>query len=588
MSLSQELITDILNSSNIVDVIANYITVEKKGKNYQCLCPFHNDTNPSMVVSVDKQIYKCFSCGAGGNVFTFVEKFEKVGFVEAVIKVSKIINKPIDESKYLKIDTKYIKNKAYYDVLKETIKFTKYNLESDVGIKAMDYLTKRGITQEIIEFFEIGVINDNNELYNYLKAKGYSDEVMNATNLINVTPTGVYDVFKNRVLFPLFDYNSNPIGFSARTLVNDTSKYLNTSQTVIYSKGNELYNLNKAKDFGKENKEIYIVEGVLDVIALYRANIKNAVATLGTALTNEQITLIKRLKYKAILAFDGDSAGLNATYKAAKLLQANGVEIKIVLNKTQLDFDEIIEKYNENELNLVLKRQLDYSEFILEYFKDKFNLTNYSEKKQFIELIEEEIRNLKNDYDRQNLTHEVQQLTGFKINTFNNINIDAPARFETVQNDYQKHKKIKVKSGYDKAEETMLYWMLYYEEAVILFKENLGYFVDEANHHLALLIIDNYRKYAKIDVSILVDEIKDEKVRDLLFRISMNEKIPEMFEKELFVSLIKKSMLRIIEEEVNNLKNQIKEVNSVELKRELLTKLEEKQLERRRYMKNED
>ena len=284
--LSEDEINAVRAKADIVDVISHYLQVHKQGRMYKAVCPFHDDHDPSLNINPDMQIYKCFVCGAGGNVFSFVQRYEHVSFPEAVGKVADMIGFPLSSSPVKKKREVDPHRQKLYDALQETINYTMYELNSTDGAAARSYLKGRGMDDHTLERFQIGWNPEGDSLTRFLHAKHYEDQTLTAVNVSRITSQGMQDVFASRITFPIHDAYGNPVGFSARTMDPDNpAKYINTTQTEIYVKGQLVYNAHRAKEEARRAGRIYICEGVTDVIAFDRAGIANAVCTLGTACT---------------------------------------------------------------------------------------------------------------------------------------------------------------------------------------------------------------------------------------------------------------------------------------------------------------
>ena len=334
-------VNEIRKANDIVDVISSYLPLTKKGKNYFGVCPFHDDTNPSMSVSQDKQIYKCFSCGASGNVITFVMDYEHVDFKEALSSLARRAGIDFNISGLKSQVTKYDKYYKMYDI---SLRLYQNNINSALGKGAVEYLERRGISKDLIKEFKIGLALGKNSLTNVLTKKDYSALEIEEYGL----GTGYNDLYINRIMFPLFDTNNRPVGFSGRIYnTSDTSKYINTKETPIFKKGEILYNYYKAKEYVREKKSVIITEGFMDVIRLFSIGVRNVVALMGTALTHEQVGLLKRLSHDIYICLDGDNAGQKATLKVGDELSNAGFNIKVITLKDGLDPDEYVLKYGK-------------------------------------------------------------------------------------------------------------------------------------------------------------------------------------------------------------------------------------------------
>eukprot|EP00831_Metopus_contortus_P025097 TRINITY_DN21722_c0_g1_i4.p1 TRINITY_DN21722_c0_g1~~TRINITY_DN21722_c0_g1_i4.p1 ORF type:complete len:470 (-),score=70.89 TRINITY_DN21722_c0_g1_i4:51-1460(-) len=342
LQIPQELIEKIKEQSDIVEIISEEVRLEKRGRNYIGLCPFHNDKNPSFTVSQDKQIYKCFSCGEAGNVLTFVMKYKKLNFLEAIKYLADKANIPLDVgSKENSIVS--VKKQLIYKINVEAARYFFMNLQKINHMK--DYFFNRGIKEETIKRFGLGYSLDNwNNLLKFLKSKGYKDDIILQSGLVikSEKKGNLYDRFRNRVMFPVFNVKGDVIGFGGRVLDDSKPKYLNSPETVVFKKGINLYGLNFAVKNNLKEDYIIIVEGYMDLIALHQAGITNVVASLGTALTINQARLLKRYVNKVIISYDADIAGQTATLRGLEILRNAGFDVKVLTVPEGKDPDEFV------------------------------------------------------------------------------------------------------------------------------------------------------------------------------------------------------------------------------------------------------
>lgn len=554
--IPEKVINDIRNRVDIVSIVSQYVPLTKKGRNFVCVCPFHDDHNPSMSVSSDKQIYHCFVCGAGGNVFNFVQNFENISFLEAVKRVADIENIPleIDTDQFQKpVDQKY---QGLYNLLKDTIAFCNYELSSVDGTKVRDYLKNRGIVEAIITKFQIGYNPSGNKLYAFLKAKKYQEEDMVTCNVTRISSQGMQDVFYNRFMIPIHDSYGNPIGFTAR-VIDDSSdaKYINTSETPIYIKGNHLFNYHRAKDMAKKQGRVIVVEGAMDVLALERAEISNGVATLGTACTKEQALLLKSLHAKVLLFYDGDQAGQEATYKLGMLLLSKNVEIEIVKNEHNLDPDEIINQYGASELQEVCKKTLSWIEFLIIFLRKKYNLDNYSEKKEYAKIVGKEISELSDTFEKDNYYRILLEITGFDLSR------ELPIKKEVKQS-YQSNKMLtRPKKGIMNAQFQILAMMLIAKQANELYRNELGFLPTQNYNVLAINIINYYRNHDTMVIADLLNYIIEEDVKKVLLEITNWELAPNDYQSEVMLEAISKIKKELISEKINTLLEQSNQIS---------------------------
>ncbi|MBQ1467104.1 MAG: DNA primase, partial [Solobacterium sp.] len=454
--ISDQDINAVRAKADIVDVISRYLQVQRKGKSYVALCPFHDDHSPSMSISPDRQIYKCFVCGAGGNVFTFVQNYEKVSFTEAVAQVANIVGYPLSLENDLPVKPEDPHKKAMYKVMEEMIRYTIYALNTNEAVLEKQYLEDRGLNDQIRAKFEIGYNPPNDALYHFLKAKGYKESDMVDCNVVRTGPRGINDVFSGRITFPIHDQHGNPIGFSARSIdPNNPSKYINTTDTELFRKSDIVYNYHRAKSQARKEGCVYVTEGVTDVIAFAKAGIDNCVCTLGTSCTDHQIQLLKSLAPKIVFCYDGDDAGQKATWRAAKMALGKNCRVTVIDNQSGKDPDEIVRSQGADGLKAMIRKELTWMEFVLMFLQKHTNMDNYSERREFVRRAEAEISLLEDELDRQHFTDELSRISGFKLN------YQPKAR--------QEHTSVlpaaKVPDGFAEAEDIILAMMLASPEA---------------------------------------------------------------------------------------------------------------------------
>ena len=548
MKLTQDVIEDIRNSADIADIIGHYIPLVKKGKGYTAVCPFHDDHDPSLSISEDKQIYKCFVCGNGGNVFSFVSNFKKISFPESVSEVSKIIGKPIEIDSAPKRVSKF---QIYYDVLNSMITYCSYLLNgSKLGEEAMNYLNGRGMDKELIEYFNIGFNPANNKIYDYLKNHNFTDEQMIKAGACRMLDKGMADIFYNRIVFPIHNPDGEPIGFTAREFNQKTgSKYINSAEGLIYTKGDNIYNYHRAKEPSRKAAYVIACEGVMDVIAFHGAGKDNVVATLGTACTRKQVELLSSLSKHVVLSYDGDAAGQAANIKIGTLLLEAGLQVSVIDNNTELDPDEIINQYGKNALRDLEAKKLTFIDYALKYYKNKFNLSNYNDRKQMTLLVGSLIDKITDEYDRDNYYNELFDLTKIRRRTSNDIkNIEYK--------DYGSKVSYTI-DGLTKAEYTILVDIVMSKKALDIYQRQLGYLLDEANQKLAIMIIDDYRKNGKCSLPRLYDETGDENIKNLITTLAVSDYLPKEFKEEDLNCSIDKIKLEIKKSKLDNLTKMI-------------------------------
>lgn len=572
--ISEDDIKAIRQQADIVDVMSRYITLEKKGKDYKAICPFHDDHDPSLSISTDKQIFKCFVCGTGGNVFTFVQKIENISFLEAVCKVAELIHYPLhmDTSQF---QTKVDENQPLYDCVQSYIRFLTYELQSENGESVKRYLSQRKINEDIIKRFEIGYAPESSRSVKYLKAKGFNEQILTDTGLIRTHDLDTYAVFDNRLMIPIHDENGNPVGFTARRLNEDkdVAKYINTSETKIYHKGHLIFNYHRAKEFAKKNKRCILVEGAMDVIAFEKADIHESIACLGTACTKEQITLLKRLNVPLVVCYDGDRAGKAATYKFGKLAVDYGLNFSIVKNTTGKDPDEIFNELGKDELYLSVHKTVSFVEFLFDYLPNQYDLDNYEDKKKFTSEMQSFIERTCTDFEKADYYSRIRDLTGFDL-SHQSANIPAPKK-ESRNNAAVVRNIEPLKNGRTLAEHGVLWMILNSKLAADQFKDQIGFFQDPVCEELSLYCYDMYRNMDHIDFDVLMSYIEKEDVRNLLVSLMENPFHVDGYNEDFFNDSLMKIKECTLQAQMDNLNDQIKNVQDPMLKISLASKKQE-------------
>ena len=572
--ISEDDIKAIRQQADIVDVMSRYITLEKKGKDYKAICPFHDDHDPSLSISTDKQIFKCFVCGTGGNVFTFVQKIENISFLEAVCKVAELIHCPLhmDTSQF---QPKVDENQPLYDCVQSYIRFLTYELQSENGESVKRYLSQRKINEDIIKRFEIGYAPESSRSVKYLKAKGFNEQILTDTGLIRTHDLDTYAVFDNRLMIPIHDENGNPVGFTARRLNEDkdVAKYINTSETKIYHKGHLIFNYHRAKEFAKKNKRCILVEGAMDVIAFEKADIHESIACLGTACTKEQITLLKRLNVPLVVCYDGDRAGKAATYKFGKLAVDYGLNFSIVKNTTGKDPDEIFNELGKDELYLSVHKTVSFVEFLFDYLPNQYDLDNYEDKKKFTSEMQSFIERTCTDFEKADYYSRIRDLTGFDL-SHQSANIPAPKK-ESRNNAAVVRNIEPLKNGRTLAEHGVLWMILNSKLAADQFKDQIGFFQDPVCEELSLYCYDMYRNMDHIDFDVLMSYIEKEDVRNLLVSLMENPFHVDGYNEDFFNDSLMKIKECTLQAQIDNLNDQIKNVQDPMLKISLASKKQE-------------
>ncbi|WP_423364564.1 DNA primase [Mycoplasma sp. P36-A1] len=557
--ISEDKIKEILDKVDIVDVISNEIELIQKGKNFLAVCPFHNDTNPSMSISQEKQLYKCFSCGAGGNALTFLKEYKKISFIEALQILADFANIELNISSS---KNSTIQTSDEYNKLRELNKEAKIlfdYLMDDADSPFLDvYLKDRTITKDIIDYFKIGFNSSENVLTNLLKAKNYDMNDAVKLDLVRVINNEYFDNYNNRVVFPIIDSNNNVVGFSARALLKDqTPKYLNSRDSILYDKSKILYNINNAKEEIKSSKTVYITEGPNDVIAFYRANIKNCVCVMGTAFTQKHLDLLYNLGTKNIvLAYDGDVAGQNATYKTLKLIEQNRFNVKCI-DFEKLDPDEYFFSHGSEAFVKKISNPISSIDFLIKYKFNNTNMNNYEDKKKTVISLVSEMNKISDQYDKQHYFNVISKISNISVSLLNSFSLDINTSTES----YERPKKIieiESENAIDKASKIILYYMMndikYYNE----FNDSIKTFTNKHYRKLYNAISAFYLSEKIFDFTVLASMNADKETIAVLMQIVNTTEYEEYSEEKIFEDSIKILKLETLMNQFKVLDNKLK------------------------------
>lgn len=473
MYYPEELVEEIRERNDIVEVIGTYVKLQKKGSSYFGLCPFHNEKSPSFSVSPDKQMYYCFGCGAGGNVFTFIMEYENYSFPEALKYLADRVGIKLPEREYSE------EEKRQQDLRMQVLEINKmaanyfyYQLRTESGAQAMQYLKSRQLDDETIKRFALGYSSKySSNLYQYFKSKKISDELLKESGLFNVDEkNGMYDKFWNRVIFPILDVNNRVIGFGGRVMGDGKPKYLNSPETIVFDKSRNLYGLNIARTARK--KYLLVCEGYMDVISMHQAGFTNAVASLGTALTSGHASLLKRYTQEVLLLYDSDEAGVRAALRAIPILREAGVNSRVVNLRPYKDPDEFIKNLGAEAFEERLEQASDSFMFRVSIAESEFSMEEPQGQNRFFERCAEMLLELKDELER-NLYIEaiVKKYRGQygisvedlrkRVNTLALKGTPAERRIQPKKSQEGAPKK-KKDSASDQAQKLMLTWIVTY------------------------------------------------------------------------------------------------------------------------------
>ena len=397
---SEEILNEVRQSNDIVDVISQYVHLKRSGRNYFGLCPFHNEKSPSFSVSPDKQIFHCFGCGVGGNVITFVSQIEGLNFVETVQMLAERANIQLPTLQNNGDTQKEILKDKVYKVNEFAAEYYHQNLYKPQAKMEQEYVKKRQLTNETLKSFRIGFSGKFDELYQELKKQGFQEQEILESGLVNKNERGQYiDRYRNRLMFPICDARGRVIAFGGRVLDDSKPKYINSPENVVYSKGRHLFGLNVAKK--GDTKKILIVEGYMDVISLHQRGITNVVASLGTALTEQQGWLLRKNSEQIILSFDSDEAGIKAKLRSIEILQNMGCDLRVLQLEGAKDPDEYILKYGNMRFQNAVDKAFSVVEFKVKILKKELNLENTNDKIKFLNEIAKLISKVDNTIERE-------------------------------------------------------------------------------------------------------------------------------------------------------------------------------------------
>ena len=559
--MNGQMISNLIRSkTDIVDIIGERIPLVKKGKNFFGICPFHDDTNPSMSVSREKQIFTCFTCHATGNVFKFLMDYEKMSFPEALKYLGDRVGVETNNIKIKKVSNK---DDKYYEMYNFATKYYQNNLLSPAGTLARDYLTQRGINKETIKKFDIGLsLPNNDDLTELLVKKKYDLGDLNKGGLTNNN----YDVYKDRIMFPLFDINGKVVGFSGR-IYKDTgeNKYLNTKETPIFIKGEQLYNYHIAKDKVRTSKYLIIMEGFMDVIRASTIGLDNVIALMGTALTKEQMKLIKRLSNNIILCLDGDKPGQNAAYKIGEEFLKEKLEVKVVTLPNNDDPDSFILKEGKEKFLTYLEQALNYNDYKIKVMRQNVNFKSDLEKAKYINDVLLELVNVDDEIRIEIILKKLAKEFDLGYNTldkkFSNMKKNKPQEMPKVI-----HKKpANRKNKYRQAIEQVVYYMLTSDWVISDVEKERLLLPDDDMRILVQEIIYYYKTYGVINIADFYTYLQEKKELIVSLDSILNSNYSEEVTKDilyLYFKVIKEYSQKM---QINKLEEKlVKEIDPLE------------------------
>ena len=477
---SDELIEEIRSSNDIVDTISQYVQLKRKGRNFFGLCPFHKEKSPSFSVSPDKQIFHCFGCGVGGNVIHFISKIENLDFKDTIEYLADRAGIELPKTENEQFNQRQILKDKVYKINEETAKFYHENLYKPTAKEAQNYVKERKLNNATLKSFLIGYSGTYNELYKHLRSKGFSDNEILASSLVNKNDRGQFiDRFRRRLMIPILDVRGKVIAFGGRVLDNSLPKYINSPENIVYSKGRNLFGLNVAKK--GDLKKVVIVEGYMDAISLYQRGITNVVASLGTALTESQGRLLRKYAEQIIISYDSDSAGQAATLRGLEILRNLGCDVRILQMEGAKDPDEYVIKYGTGRFNLLIDNAISLVEFKVKVLKNKFDLDNTNDKIKFLQEIAKVLSEVESQIELEIYVEKIANEYSISkeaiYSEINKIKYANTSKQKEPENVIRRAKPVKVSKVDDsviKKENVVIYLLLNYpEESTEKIRNNL-------------------------------------------------------------------------------------------------------------------
>ena len=515
------IIEEVRKKTDIVDLISEYIPLIKKGKNYFGVCPFHDDSNPSMSVSREKQIYKCFSCGASGNIYNFLMDYEHIDFKDALSKLSSKLGINV-ETTSIKVNDKFDK---FYEIYDLTSKVYQNNLLSEKGSSARNYLKSRNIGIEEIKKFNIGLSFSNNQIVKQLEKK---------YNLIDLEDIGLisgnHDIFQNRIMFPLMNLENKTVAFSGRIYdsLSKDSKYINTKETKIFKKGEILYNYYKSKEEVRVKKYLILVEGFMDVIRLATVGINNVVATMGTSLTINQIKLLKRLSNNIYLCFDGDNPGKLANINNGEELIKAGVDIKVISLDNNEDPDSFVLKNGKEQFEKLILESKSYQEYYMDYQKNTISTSDIKEVTEYINKVLEKLKYNNNEIEKELVLKKLAKDFDISYNTLENRLKDYSLEKSTnLEIKVEKKEETKaIVNKYYVASRDLIMGMLYDNKVIDIYKNYNIQMINDKFDAVLNEILYRYDVYGSVEVAEIFDElISNDELREFFKTLITNEEV---------------------------------------------------------------
>ena len=564
MFYPEDIVEEVRTKNDIVDIVSGYVKLQKKGSNYFGLCPFHNEKSPSFSVSPSKQMYYCFGCGAGGNAITFLMEYENYSFPEALQVLADRAGVELPKEEMTKEARAQADLRAtLLEINKLAANYFYYQLKQPQGKLGYDYLTGRKLSDATILHFGLGFANKtSDDLYRYLKSKGYKDEILKETGLVSIEERGTHDKFWNRVIYPIMDVNNRVIGFGGRVMGDGTPKYLNSPETRLFDKSRNLYGLNYAKSSRK--KYMLICEGYMDVIAMHQAGFTNAVASLGTAFTSQHAMLIKRYTDQVILTYDSDGAGVKAALRAIPILKEVGISCKVLNMKPYKDPDEFIKNMGAEAFQERIDQAQNSFLFEIEVLKRDYNLEDPEQKTNFYNAVARKLLEFPEALERDNYTQAVarEQFIPYQelkqlVSRLSSRIVPGAEQTQPREEFSPRERKKEKEDGTRQSQRLLLTWLI---EDPKLFDKIEGIitpddFREDLYHQVAQMVFDGHTRGDVNPAGILNHFINDEeqyKEVAALFNASLKESLNNEEQKKAFSETVIKVRKHSLDEASRN------------------------------------
>jgi DNA primase len=557
--IPDEVIEAVLKANDIVDVVGRHVHLTKQGHYLKGLCPFHSEKSPSFTVTPEKQIYHCFGCQAGGNAIHFIMGVEGLSFTEAVRQMAEEAHIPVDWIPVSEEQTQeQAEAKSLYEAYEFSAKFYNYIMRNtEQGKVALDYLRDRGINDRIIEAFQLGYSpNMRDKLAELLDKRGFDPALMEKGGLLSKREgSGYYDKFRDRIMFPIYDQKGRIIAFGGRAMGDVQPKYMNSPESILFNKSRNLYHFHQARPHIRKSRSVILLEGYVDVIKVWEAGILNGVASMGTALTREHVSMLRRNAEEAVVCYDGDNAGQNAAYKSIDLLEKEGFHVKVAWIPGGQDPDEYITKHGAERFQReIMDGALTSTKFKLQYIRKHFNLQDVDGRFRYFEAALKLVAELDSPVEREHYIRELaaefpyasdnfmQQMQGYRQDLLKKRQPgDNPdISWNNVMNNGNTKTKVSIVPAHLRAEEALLTAMLNDREAALQVQEQLGDgFTSELHAALAAYLYAYYAQGYQPDISRFVATLEDEQLERAATSISLSDPTPALSALDQYIKTVK-------------------------------------------------